>query len=98
MAAGQTDEARTERTALLKQRALEESVTRGEEKQNRRPRKWDTRLARAIETIEELNGRLTDFGLTDDVVDTAELREKYLPAPPAQAEAGEGGEGEQSAE
>jgi hypothetical protein len=79
IAAAQTPEVRIERAELLRQLELEESLNRGQEKQKRRPRKWRARLTRAIEAIDELNARLIDFGLVEAVVDSAELRERYLP-------------------
>jgi hypothetical protein len=76
VAAPQTKGARQERSALLPQVELAEALARVEEKKQRRPKKWEFRLMRMIDQIEELNDRLTDIGLTGDVVDTAPLRQQ----------------------
>jgi hypothetical protein len=74
----QTEDTQKERAALLSQIDLEESILRGEEKRKRRRLTWEMRLKRMIKAIDELNGRLTDLGLVDDVVDTDELRARFL--------------------
>ena len=78
-ATSQTKEARLERAALMPQVDLDLIAARGAEKKQRRPKKWDNRISRMIDELEELNDRLTDLGLTDEVVDTEQLREKYFP-------------------
>ncbi|KAK8893734.1 hypothetical protein M9Y10_022163 [Tritrichomonas musculus] len=75
----QTKEARLERAALMPQVDLDLIAARGAEKKQRRPKKWDNRLSRMLDELDELNDRLTDFGLEDEVVDTEQLREKYFP-------------------
>ncbi|OHS95275.1 Psp-related protein [Tritrichomonas foetus] len=79
-APSQTKEARLERAALMPQIDLDITIERGEEKKQRRPKKWDNRISRIIDEIDELNDRLTDLGLPDEVVDTEALREKYFPS------------------
>jgi hypothetical protein len=75
---GQTPDVGMERVALSGQLDLDEGLNRVEEKLKRRPRKWQIRLARAIDTIEEFNARLVDCGMADQVVDVEALRAKYL--------------------
>ena len=71
-----------ERSVLLDELNISMAEKRGVEKKNRRPKKWDLRIARMIDQIEELNDRLEDLGFgQDDLVDTEQLRDKYFPPP-----------------
>jgi hypothetical protein len=78
MVAPQTADARRERAALYQHVELEEELFRIEEKKQRRPRKWDFRILHMIEQIEELNDRITDLGLLDEIQDTVSMREQFL--------------------
>lgn len=76
----QSKESREARSSMLPMVDIQEKLNREKEKKQRRPKKWDARIARMIDDIEELNERLTDIGLQDEVVDVEALREKYFPA------------------
>jgi hypothetical protein len=78
IAPSQSSESRTERNILISGSDTELVVQRQEERRQRNPKKWDHRLNRLIEFIEELNDRLFDLGLDEDVVDTSSLRSSYL--------------------
>jgi hypothetical protein len=78
--AAQTPEAVQERNALFACIKPSEELKKLEDKLVQHPKKFEFRLHRVIEDIEELNGRLLDLGLTANVVDVNELRAKYLPS------------------
>jgi hypothetical protein len=78
IAAPQTADARRERSALVPQVELDEAFGQIEEKKQRRPKKWEFRLLHLMQQIEELNDRLTDLGMTEDVVDTTALRQQHF--------------------
>jgi hypothetical protein len=79
IATAATSDAKSERAALVTQVELEEAINRLEEKRQRRPRKWDIKLRRTIDAIDELNERMKDLGLRDDLVDTDTLRQQHIP-------------------
>lgn len=76
----QTDEARVQRAALVPKVEIDEILRREEEKKQRRPKKWENRLARMIDDIEDLNDRMIDLGMEDQIVDVDALRQKYFPS------------------
>lgn len=76
----QSKESREARTSMLPMVELQEKLNRENEKKQRRPKKWDARISRMIDDIEEMNERLTEIGLQDQVVDVEALRAKYFPA------------------
>jgi hypothetical protein len=57
---------------------LDEKENRINEKKARRPKKWELRIRRMIGAVDELNQRMLDIGLKDDVVDTDALASQYL--------------------
>ena len=75
----QSSEAKMQRSVLSPQVDLDIVLERGEEKKQRRNKKYGNRISRIIDQIEELNERMMDLGMDDDVVDTEELRNRYFP-------------------
>lgn len=60
---------------------LELISNRMNERQQRRPNKWNMDVNRYLRYIEELNDRMRELGLESEVVDVEALREKYTTKP-----------------
>ena len=73
-----SEAARQERNELQKQIEVDLILKKQEDTRKRRERKWDAKLNRMIEDIEELNDRLVDLRMSSFCVDTEALREKYF--------------------
>jgi hypothetical protein len=76
----QSEEGRRERTVLMVCEETELGTLRTEERRTRNPKKWDHRLSRLIDFIEDLNERLLDLGISD-TADTEALRKDFLSHP-----------------
>ncbi|OHT10582.1 Psp-related protein [Tritrichomonas foetus] len=73
-----TNEARTERSMYQEGIELKMALGRAEEKQQRRMQKHANYLNFLIDQIEELNVRMSEIGLEDQIVETEPLRDKYF--------------------
>ena len=73
-----TNEARTERYAYLDGIEMKMAMAMYEEKKHRRPNKHANYINFLIDQIEELNARMSEIGLESEMVDTEQLRQKYL--------------------
>lgn len=73
-----TAEAKTERALYHEGIDLKINVQEAEEKLERRPQKHANYINFLIDQIEELNIRMSEIGLDDDIVDTESLRQKYF--------------------
>ena len=73
-----TQQAKDERAAYHEGIDLKLQVLEAEEKLERRPQKHANYLNFLIDQIEELNIRMSEIGLEDEIVDTEALRNKYF--------------------
>ncbi|OHT06379.1 Psp-related protein [Tritrichomonas foetus] len=71
-------ESKIERTALMAQINDKITLLRVEEKEKRREQKHIQRIDNLINQIEELNDRMCEIGLDNDVVETEELRKRCI--------------------
>ncbi|KAH0794202.1 Psp-related protein [Histomonas meleagridis] len=74
----QDPDSRIERNALQRLVPLEVEIALLEEKLNLHPTKHDNYLSLLIDQIEELNSRMEEIGLGDEVVATGKIKEKVF--------------------
>jgi hypothetical protein len=88
-----SNESKTERTAMGARVEPRLALMQANERYDRRPQKYSNYINFLVDQIEDLNVRLQETGLEDDVVETEELRERALaaiarsPEPEPEAEA-----------